>query len=149
MCWQGGLHNGAYRASDDCLAAVCSKACVNSHFVPRWRSLSLSAQICNHAAILTTSEDINTAVDEKVFSISENDLSTSDTRFPSKYNLNINPEILLTASEHQKIPPKNSHDCISLTEQSSNFLLSSEQNNKSANDSVSWVSVYILRNLLN
>uniref|UniRef100_A0A183HXZ4 Ras-GEF domain-containing protein n=1 Tax=Onchocerca flexuosa TaxID=387005 RepID=A0A183HXZ4_9BILA len=166
-----GLHNGVYRASDDCLATVCGEACVNSHFVPRWRSLSLSAQNFNHAAILTKSEHMNTAVNEKVVSISENDLSTSDTRFSSKYSHNNSvitgmrklflywkngdfvkisylacgmpmdgkiPEILLIASEHQKRTPKNSHDCISLTEQSSNLLLSSVHSNKSFNDSVSW-----------
>ncbi|OZC11932.1 hypothetical protein X798_01113, partial [Onchocerca flexuosa] len=138
---QSGLHNGVYRASDDCLATVCGEACVNSHFVPRWRSLSLSAQNFNHAAILTKSEHMNTAVNEKVVSISENDLSTSDTRFSSKYSHNNSPEILLIASEHQKRTPKNSHDCISLTEQSSNLLLSSVHSNKSFNDSVSWGNI--------
>ncbi|MCP9261613.1 Anillin-like protein 2 [Dirofilaria immitis] len=129
-----GLNNGMYRASADSVITVHDETCINSRFASRWRSLSLPTQNCNYDAILTMSENMNAAVDtEKVASISENDLSVSDTRFLSKYSHHNQHEILLT-SEHQKIPLRESRDCVSLTEERSNFSLSSEHNNKNFND---------------
>uniref|UniRef100_A0A1I7VPV9 PH domain-containing protein n=1 Tax=Loa loa TaxID=7209 RepID=A0A1I7VPV9_LOALO len=137
-----GLHNKAYRASDNCLDAVDGEVSVNSLFASRCRSLSLSAQNCNRASIFTTTEDMNTAIDiGKVASLSENDLLTSCTRLSSKCSHDNQTEILLTVLEHQKIPLGESHDCISLTDRSSNLTLSPAHSNKSLNDSIPWGDV--------